>query len=132
MGKMGKKLLSRKQFMDMCKAVFDFEEYGIKSYLKDIRLHSGRRALTYFFEDSNEIEYQIRFSFDGYREFYIYVYEVIDINRYKEVFSAHFNLNCSEGLMCLVYRSGFSFLKKSFNLGNLISVYDGHVHGSLQ
>lgn len=129
---MGKKLLSRKQFMDMCKAVFDFEEYGIKPYLKDIRLRSGRRSLCYFFEDSSGNEYQIRFSFDGYREFYIYVYAVFDFNKYKEVFSVYFNLNCSEGLMCLVYRSGFNFLKKSYNLGNLISVHDGHVHGSLQ
>lgn len=129
---MGKNLLARKQFMEICKAVFDFEEYGIKPKLKDIKLHSGRRSLSYYFEDLDENEYKISFSYDGYSEFYIFVYLTISFNRYKEVSHVHFNLSYSNGLMCLVYRSGCHFLKKAYELGDLVSKKEGRICDSLQ
>lgn len=110
--------------MNLCEAVFDFSEYGIKPYLKEIRNSDGWRFFTCDIEDQEENTYQIRFSFDGYSRFIVSVDKELRINRYKTV--SVFSFYLIDDYMKLHYKSGSNFLKSSYDEGDRIDM-DGFI-----
>lgn len=107
---MEKMLMKKRQFMDLCKSVFDFEEFGIKPCLKDIKkYHDGRRYLRCYFLDQEDNSYLVDFIYNGICEFYVYVYKELDFNRYEYYSNDHFCL--IENGLKLLYHSGKEVLK---------------------
>lgn len=103
--------MEKREFMDLCKKVFDFEGFGIKLYLKNIKsCRDGRRCLRCYFLDQEDNSYMVDFIYNGYHEFYVFTYEEIDCNRYKYYSNDHFCL-IEDGLK-LLYHSGKEVLKK--------------------
>lgn len=107
---MNKKLWNRRQVMNMCRVVFNFNEYGILPLLKDIIANRGCRFLSYYFEipQDEEYEYKVQFYVSGY-EFRVHLYKVIGINKLKEVGRASYCIDFENNCLNLVYRSGCRF-----------------------
>lgn len=107
---MSKNLLSRRQVMNMCKAVFDFNEYGIFPLVKDISANRGWRFLSYYLEISQdeEYDYKVQFIVSGYA-LSVYFYKVIGINKLKEVGHLCCRIDYDNSCLIPVYRSGCRF-----------------------
>lgn len=109
---MEKTLITRRQAMNLCKAVFNFKEFGITPRLKDISLYSGWWFLSYYFfgSEKEDIEYKIKFCVSK-QCMSVTLYEVIGINKLKQVGRACFayGLDLEKSLAC-IYHSGFNFL----------------------
>lgn len=99
---MEKKLLSRREVMNMCNAVFNFNEYGIKPKLKDIRCNQGWRFLSYYFEDSEDNEYKVEFCFSRPRGcLSVTINKVVDYKRLSAIKIYDYLLESNAGYLCL-------------------------------
>ncbi len=120
--------LTRRQFMNMCKAVFDFEDYGIKPRLLNVHCClCGSKYIKCRIEDQEDNEYFIRFEFNGSHDFNIYVFELIEMGFIRRVAFHNFSLNYMDSFLVLVSCSGFNFLKKRLYVGDLVRIRDGYV-----
>ncbi len=102
--KMKEMLFSRRQVMEMCKAVFNFDEYGIKPYLKDIKFAYGSRFLSYYFEGSDNNEYEVKFSVIR-RRLMLTIYKEEDINTLSQIKLYVYHIDLNNWCLSPVYQS---------------------------
>lgn len=100
--------------MDLCKSVFDFEEFGIKPHLKDIKNDNGCWILEYLFLDQEYNIFRIFFYYNAHFRFCVYVDEQVGYNRYKFTSIDNFYVLINDaGCFNLrsIFHSGLNILK---------------------
>lgn len=102
--------MEKRQFMEICDLVFDFEEFGIKPSLEDIEEFRGRLRLKYYFNDDAGNSYEALFLlYPEDQSIGISLFQEYDPFKWSTVGFAL--IRCFPDCLYLEYSSGINFLK---------------------
>lgn len=112
---MKRNLLSRRQVVDLSKAVFNFEEYGITPRVKDVRLNNGWRFLSYYFEDAYEVDSKVEIATSGYR-LMVTIYQISELGVLNQFSIKDYAICYDSNSISLfpVYKSSFGIIQTKF------------------